>query len=102
MSIKKEYLKDTGYCRVKFILPSKIFNCRKKAYLVGDFNDWDTQKTLMRKQKNGSYSTTLDLPIGKEYQFRYFIDDVRWENDDEADGHAPTPFPGQVNSVIIL
>jgi 1,4-alpha-glucan branching enzyme len=102
MSIRKEYLKDTGFCRVKFILPRKIFNCRKKACLVGDFNKWEKDRILLRPQKDGTWSATVDLQIGKEYQFRYFIDDSRWENDDEADGLMPSPYPGSQNSVIVI
>lgn len=95
MSISKEYLKDTGHCRVKFILPAWIFGCRKKACVVGDFNNWEKDRTILRLQKNGTWAASVDLQIGKEYQFRYFIDDKRWENDDEADSQIASPFPEQ-------
>ncbi|MEL6653060.1 MAG: helix-hairpin-helix domain-containing protein, partial [Bacteroidota bacterium] len=35
-------------------------------------------------------------------EFRYLIDDSRWENDWTADAYVPSPFPGIFNSVVSL
>lgn len=51
--------------------------------LAGDFNAWSTQKHLMKKGKDGVWKIDLALKAG-EYQFRYFVDDNYWVNDDEA------------------
>lgn len=51
------------------------------------------------KVKNGEYLATVELEADKAYQFRYLIDEKVWENDNEADNYAPTPF-GSMNSVV--
>jgi hypothetical protein len=44
----------------------------------------------------------IDLQAGREYQFRYLIDDTRWENDPKADRYAKSPFGDSDNSVVIV
>jgi hypothetical protein len=44
----------------------------------------------------------LNLEIGREYQFRYLVDDKEWENDMEADKFVPTPYGDSENSVIVV
>jgi hypothetical protein len=56
----------------------------------------------MKKLKNGAFSTTLDLKVGREYQFRYLIDETDWVNDGEADKYVASSFPGVENSVVVL
>ena len=102
MSIKKEYLANKGICRVKFSLPPDTGNSSKKVCLVGDFNNWDQKETTMIKRKGGSYSVTVELKTGNEYQFRYFIDETQWKNDSEADKHVPSPFQDSQNSVVVI
>jgi hypothetical protein len=55
----------------------------------------------MKASKTGSFSASVDLESGQEYQFRYLLDGTRWENDSEADKYVPSEF-GSENSVIIL
>ena len=43
------------------------------------------------KLKNGQFSAAVDLKAGREYQFRYCLDE-NWENDLSADKYIPTPF----------
>ena len=100
MSITKEYLTDKGVC--KFTLPQDIANSSKKACIVGDFNNWDQKQTPMRKRRDGILSATVELPTGKEYQFRYLIDGTRWENDNEADKQVPSTFQDAENSVVVI
>lgn len=102
MSIRKEYLTDKGVCRVKFSLQHDIANISKKACVVGDFNNWDREQTPMIKNNNGIYSVTVELKAGKEYQFRYLIDETRWGNDKTADKHVPSPFQDSQNSVVVI
>ncbi|MGB1241322.1 MAG: isoamylase early set domain-containing protein [Chitinophagales bacterium] len=69
--------------------------------LLGDFNEWEQEATIaMTPLKNGSFKTILDLEVGKEYQFRYLINDDKWENDWEADKYAASPY-GEENSVVV-
>ena len=69
---------------------------------MGEFNGWDVYATPMKKLKDGSFTVTLDLEKGRTYQFRYLIDETRWENDWEADKYVPTPFGNIENSVVIV
>lgn len=101
MSVEKKYLKSKPICKVKFIAPEPLTKETKKIFLAGEFNDWKYEKTLLRKQKNGSYATTLDLDIGEEYQYRYVLDGERWENDYTADKYVPTEV-GVENSVVVV
>ncbi|MDX2286769.1 MAG: isoamylase early set domain-containing protein [Bacteroidia bacterium] len=102
MSITKKPLKSKPVSKVTFKLSKEEANGADSVFLVGDFNDWDQQAEPMAKQKNGSFSTTLDLEQGRSYQFRYLLDGTTWQNDSEADGQAPTPFGDAVNSVLAL
>ncbi len=69
MSIKKEYLKAKGTCKVKFSLSPDVAASAEKAYLVGDFNNWDPKQTPMIKRRNGIHSATVELPLGNEGVF---------------------------------
>lgn len=102
MSIKKKYSKSKGICKVTFDLPESIGDDVQKVYVVGEFNNWSTTATPMKRQKNGSFRATLDLPKDHEYQFRYFLDNGEWENESDADKYAETPYADSENSVIVL
>jgi 1,4-alpha-glucan branching enzyme len=102
MSIRKQFLKSRPVCKVTFKVPKDVgveYDC---AHIVGDFNNWSTSATSMKKLKTGMFSVTLDLETKKSYQFRYLLGDTHWSNDPEADGFAPTPFGDSDNSVIHL
>jgi 1,4-alpha-glucan branching enzyme len=101
MSLKKQYLKSGDLCKVTFTLPSQIAKLVTTAYLVGDFNGWDSSATPMKKLKNQTFTVTLTLRRNEEYQFRYFLDGVRWENDWNADKYVPNRY-GSENSVVIV
>lgn len=100
--IKKIPLKSINKCRVTFRLPSEAAAGAKKVCLVGDFNGWNPGAHPMKIFKNGACSITLDLEPGREYQYRFLIDDARWENDAFADKYGPSPYAGIDNSVVIL
>ena len=102
MSIQKEYLTDKGICRVTFSLPPDPDNSSKKVCIVGDFNNWDQKRLQFRKSEDGSFSVTLELKMGDEYEFRYLIDGTQWENDNEADKQVPSRYPDSQNSVVMI
>ena len=102
MSIKKQYLKNKTICKVTFILDKKAAPTAKEVLLVGEFNNWDENATPMKKLKNGSFSATVNLDKGKEYQFRYLIDSKEWENDWTADKYVPSDFGDCKNSVVVV
>jgi 1,4-alpha-glucan branching enzyme len=102
MTIKKQFLKTKNICKVTFRLPAEVAKSASRVNLVGNFNDWNLTSHPMRKLKSGEHTITLDLEPGRDYQFRYVIDEVRWENDWHADKYFPCQEFGTDNSVICL
>ena len=100
--IIKEYLQKNQACKVTFRLPRIAATDAKSVCIVGDFNNWSIHSHPMRKLKSGDYTITLELEPGREYQFRYFIDEIRWENDWQADKYVRSPYGDSDNSVVIV
>ena len=100
--MKKRFLKTRPVCKVTFELPSEATRGAGKVALAGDFNDWDTEGTLMKQRKDSSFSITIDLPAKREYQYTYLIDDGRWENDWAADKYLPNKLGDCENSVVVV
>jgi len=102
MILKKQFLKSRPVCKVTFGLSGEAINGAMSAHLVGEFNNWALTATPMKKGKDGSFTLTIDLDTGREYQFRYLIDQTQWENAVNADRYVPTPFGDAKNSVVIV
>lgn len=102
MSLKKVFNKSQKTCAVTFVLSKNEAKGADKVWLVGDFNNWSSSETPMKKQKNGSFSVKITLEAGRDYQFRYLLDGRIWENDWEADKYVPAPFSYTDNSVVSL
>lgn len=102
MSLKKTYSKNGAKCRVMFKIPGKLAGQAEKAALVGDFNGWDATAAPMKKLKDGSFSLSVNFPVGNTYQFRYLLDDDTWLSEAEADGYAYCAFGNCNNSVLNL
>lgn len=99
--MKKKYLKSRPVCKVTFELPKAAVAGASKVAVIGDFNDWRTERGLsLKRQKDGRFAATLELPIGRAYRFRYLIDGERWENDWAADRYEPSDIGGADNSVV--
>ena len=95
--LTKKFYKNKSTCKVTFQLPAGIE--AKKVSVAGEFNDWDTGAAPLKKVK-GIWKTTLDLDKGHEYQFRYFVDESEWHNDEAADKYVPNNVNGD-NSVVV-
>ena len=95
--LRKNYYKNGKKCRVWFYLPADVD--AEMATLVGDFNDWDEKAAPMDKKADGTFYVALTLETGRDYQYRYFLDGERWENDWHADYYAPNDM-GTENSVV--
>ena len=104
MALVKKNSKTGNICKVTFSLSAKSVGDAKEVHIAGDFNAWDTQGSAYKltKKKDGSWSLTLDLEKGREYQFRYLLDGKRWENDWAADKYVPAPNTNEENSVVII
>lgn len=96
---KTSVIKRTN--RVMFRLPEVVAPDAKRVCIVGDFNKWDTNANPMQKLKNGDFTTTFNLEPGREYQFRYLIDESKWINDKNADKYVKSPYENIYNSVVI-
>lgn len=101
MSIEKKFLKSKPLCKLKFRLDGEAFDGVQSIGLAGEFNNWSPDELFLKRAKDGSWSTTLDLEPHREYQFRYVIDGTEWINDPEADRYVPNGI-GTENSVIAL
>lgn len=102
MALAKQFLKSKPIAKVTFELPAEAVNGAKAVALVGEFNNWDTSALTLKKQKDGSYKTTVELPVGGEYQYRYLLDGSKWENDWAADKYVACGVSGDENSVVVL
>ena len=102
VGIKKEYVMSRKTCKVTFRLPKIAATDAKSVCIVGDFNNWNLYANPMKKLKNGNYTVTLELKPGREYQFRYLIDESKWENDWSADKYVKSPYGDSDNSVVVV
>lgn len=100
--LKKQFLKNKPVCKVTFSLPVEAVNDGSEVRVVGDFNDWNWEKGLPMQLKKNEYTAVAELATGRAYEFRYLVNNARWENDWQADAYAPSPFLGADNSVIFL
>ena len=102
MGLIKKYSKTKNSCKVTFELPKEAIKGAKKVTLLGEFNNWNKAQGIeLKSVKNGSFKAEVELPTGKDYQFRYLINDSVWENDWNADQYVATPF-GVNNSVVFV
>ena len=97
--IKKTPSKNGRTCSVTFELPAAVAG--ESVHVVGEFNDWSREQTPMTKRKDGRFSATVQLEVGKRYRYRYLVDGTRWENDWAADEYERNEFGGD-DSVIEL
>lgn len=89
--------KKNDKVQATFTMPA-IDGCESLC-LVGDFNAWDQTLHAMHRNDDGSWSLTLELEAGRDYQFRYCGGDGTWHNDPAADAYVPNPY-GSDNSVV--
>lgn len=98
MALKKQFLKSKPVCKVTFMLPVEEAT---NVAVVGSFNNWNDQATPLKKLKNGSFKTTVDLETSNSYEFKYLVDGT-YLNEEEADSYAWNDYAGGENSVIRL
>lgn len=84
--------------KVTFQLPKEAVENAEKVAVLGDFNNWQ-EGVLLAKQKDGSFKASVELEKGRSYEYRFLINDEKWENDWAAEAYVPTPY-GTYNSVV--
>jgi len=97
MIVKRHFLKNKPVCKVTF----KFRTDAKQVSLLGDFNGWDETATPMKRDKDGTFSVTIELESGYHQQFRYLADGHIWLNDEAADMYVVSSL-GSENSVLLL
>jgi 1,4-alpha-glucan branching enzyme len=100
MAISKSFLKTRPSCKVKFQLTPEDYGAASAVYLVGDFNDWNEDSHPMKKKRDGVFYLEVELPLGRDYQFRYRTDTNVWLNDADADALVPSEFSGEENFLV--
>ncbi len=98
MAIKKQFLKSKPVCKVTFSL---ALENAKSVSVVGSFNGWNAKKAPLKKLKNGTFKTVINLDSGLSHEFKYIVDGV-YVNDAAADAYVWNDFAGSENGVISL
>jgi 1,4-alpha-glucan branching enzyme len=97
ITIHKSTTGKNGKVRVTFAMPA--IDCGECLYLVGWFNEWDESVYLMERTTEDSWSLTLELEPGCEYQYRFRTPDGRWLTDASS---SATPSKFGLNSSFII
>lgn len=97
--ISKQYITVNGtrMVRVRFTLQSCLW--ADTIHLVGNMDNWNQEAHPFSRDDSGNWYLVLDLPVGRDYQFRYLCDGSRWMNDPQADGHVRSVY-GEDNFVV--
>lgn len=98
MAIKKQFVKTKPVCKVTFSIEAKEAD---QVAVVGDFNNWDVEVGTMKKLKNGTFKTVVDLNKDAAYEFKYIIDG-EYINEPEADSFKWNAFAGNENGVLVV
>ncbi len=69
--------------------------------LVGDFNNWNTALTPLRKDDSGLWLAEVDAPQAGNYQYKFIVDGSRWLEDPSNGMKVPDNYGG-LNSVLAI
>jgi len=84
---------------VTFTLPAEV--SADSVVLCGEFTRWEADGIPLDRAPDGTWRTTVALPPGRSYRFRYRLDGERWENAWDADEYLPNDY-GSTDSVIVV
>jgi 1,4-alpha-glucan branching enzyme len=89
--------------KITFTLPAEALAEATEALLLGDFNDWNTEKGIaLKKQKDGTLRAVTELEAGKTYQYRFLLNDGRWVNDYNAENYVTVSGYHIENSMVTV
>ena len=97
--LQKNWDPSEGRYEVVFDLPPGLDV--ERAAVVGDFNDWSADRHLMERTSDGRLEARIMFDPGTRAQFRYRIDDDRWENDWNADDYVGNEFGGEDSLLVV-
>ena len=89
VTIQKSTIRKDSKVRLTFTMPA-IDGC-SCLYLVGKFDEWNESVYRLQRTDYGTWSLTLELEPGREFQYRFRTNDGTWLNDPSAP-HALHPF----------
>ena len=93
--MKKTFSKITNKCKITFTYPEKA----ESVAVAGDFNGWNPTALPMKKGKAG-FSATVELDPNRDYEYRFWVNNERWENDNTADGFTESPYADAQNCLV--
>jgi len=68
--------------------------------VAGSFNEWDPDALPMTRTADGTWITTIALPVG-EHSYQFVVDGRQWRPDPTAHAQVDDGFGG-TNSVIVV
>ncbi len=95
ITIDKATQRQNGKVRVTFAVPATE-GCGS-LYLVGKLGEWDESVYCMECAEDGTWSLTLELEPGYEYQYRFRMLDGTWLSE-PTPLFVPIPFQSK-NSI---
>ena len=99
--MKKKIIAEKNSTKVVFSLPKEALEGVSIVSVVGDFTEWNP--VMLKAKKDGSFEIELEVPNGRDYHFRYQINNHHWQNDFAADRYEISPmYPHIENSVLSL
>ena len=100
MSILKKFQEAKGNYKVTFTYPAN--EGVEVVQVLGDFNNWDSNKAPKLKKSKEGFAVSVELNAGNSYEFRYLINGSKWENEQNADFLVPSLYAGTQNCQITL
>ena len=95
--MKKKFNDSKNTCHVTFSLKHEA----NSVAIVGDFSEWHPVE--LSNAGDNMFEVILEIPVGRDYHFRYLVNNDYWENDHAADAYSVSPmYPHIENSVLML
>ena len=93
--MKKKFNESKNICHVTFSLNHEA----NVVAILGDFTEW--HPVNLANLGGNVFEVTIDIPVGRDYHFRYLINNDYWENDHTADGYDVSPMYGHIHNSIL-
>lgn len=71
----------------------------RSVCVAGSFNDWDPAARPLKRGKDDTFRTWMNLPTGT-HEYRFVVDG-EWCPDPDCEQSSPSPYGGE-NSVLVL
>ncbi len=84
-------------CTAKPVLFKLSQSGAKKVSVAGDFNNWNTNKLLAKKDSRGTWMAKANLKPGR-YEYKFYVDG-NWIEDPNCPARVPNPL-GTQNCVV--